>query len=267
MKTKTLLLKTGLITVLLITKLQVSAQNAQCCNGRMSSIQIPNLEYQERVSEFQNSVVLNTLRNNRGGDHPLSAGTISLATFFSFITNAPNNSTGVKIYFGAYNQLGSPSHNELVPIYAFTNRKSGKDQIDITDQYYLYNPLQKKFENIPFAYAKSLHQHFSKKLKLDVTEVHALWYPMAKLTEWMNDICCQQTTTGNAINSIILDWAVYEKNVPDPVAGGELKTKGKLTLLFKIPNARPMNKKDDGAYDTAVPCPPGQNCNDGLDGL
>lgn len=271
MKTKPQILKTGFIILLLSCVLQVGAQKSKsdCCdNPGRASIQIPNAVYNERVCEFLKSETLATLRRNRGGEHPLSAGTLSLTVFFNFLKSAPTGATGVKIYFAAHNQSGA-QYNELVPIFAFTNNVQGNDQVDIKNAYYIYNPQQNGFISIDFEDAKKLHQHFTKNLQMHAKETHTLWFRKDKLDEWMDDICCQQRgITGNTIEKIIFDWAVYEKDIKDPITNVDLTTKGRLTLLFMIPNAAEMKKKNilNGGYDTAVPCPPGQNCNDGLDG-
>ena len=240
---------------------------SQCCNVPRGSLQIPNTVYDLRTQKFAGSPILAALNRHCGGGHPKSAGTMPLKTFFDFLELSEPTATGLKIYFGAFDQPGSTSNNNLVPIYVFTLRiGTGPERADF-GPYYIYDPQFKKFVKISQPNAEALYRHFVHDLEMGTDEVHTLWYPKDRLTKWMADICCQQSRNPpKPINTIKLDWAVYEKNINDPITGANILTDKKLTLLFSIPNANPMARKVTGDYDTAVPCPPGQNCDgDGLD--
>jgi hypothetical protein len=243
------------------------AQPGTDCNTvTPSRIQIPNQLYTDRSGLFKKSRVLDKLNKHYGKLHPLSVGPFQLAKFFPLLDKEAT-ATGLKIYFGSFDETESATdneyakkyHNMIFPIFVLTKAADSALHRDF-GSYYIFNPHTQSLVPVEKASAQIWYDHFKYGLDMHKNEVHTLWYDMADLIAWRKDIWCQQQQD-NTIKTITMKWAVYEKDIDDPIKKKyTIPTKDRLTLLFFVPYARRQALKDDGAYDTAVPCPPGSNC-------
>ena len=243
------------------------SQKLNCPQVPNTDLQILNDTYLSRIHLFKNSDILKKFSKHYGKDHPLSVGTFPIDSFIALIDKEPT-ANGLKIYFGALNQEGTTTDNAyskdfdhlVVPIFVFTHQHDTVMHRDF-GAYYIFNPHSNSLVTIDIKSAQAWIKHFRKDLEIDRLEVLKLWYDLSRLKGWEADIACQRSVAGNNIDSISLDWGIYDSNIKDPSDGKTLITTiNRFTMLFNVPNARPAAYKLTGDYDTAVPCPPGQNC-------
>ncbi|MES2374869.1 MAG: hypothetical protein V4557_19990 [Bacteroidota bacterium] len=265
-----------LLLPLLFAFTAVTFAQVPCIRSR---VQIPDTLYNTRAGLFDNnSRIQKQLKKHYGKPHPLSVGTFQLDNFFQLLGTEPSAS-GLKIYFGSFDETGNATddgyangnHNMIFPIFVLTKADGSAYHRDF-GSYYIFDLKTKSVVPVQKSSAQTWYDHFKYGMDMLKEEVHTLWYDTADLNTWRRDILCQQQTNA-AIKTITMKWGVYEKDIVDPVKkkmpikkGALIKktipTTGRLLLLFYIPNAISTKEFDavKGAYDTAVPCPPGSNC-------
>ncbi len=235
---------------------------AQCCTDVTTKLQISKPLFLQRVDPFPATPLYSNLRQHAGRPHPLSGATVGIDNFFSILTKDPT-ATGLKIYFGAFAATGNvddkyavDNTNILVPIFVLTKQQDTVAHHDCSG-YYIFDPRTQLLVPVLKESVRIWVNNYRKNLDMVTDETRSLWFNKADVVQWKNVLDCRKKCYP-AMKEMIMYWGIYEAD-----ADGMTGIKNKLTLLFYVPGEPDSYKGrfgDGGAYDTSVPCPPGDNC-------
>jgi hypothetical protein len=253
------------------------------CKGKPVGLQIGYWEAQYRQGLFKTKKW--RILNKHAPGHPFGFE-FKYKDFSDMLRKVIGTGRGVRIYFGAYKDSGTPADNvygathlnNLIPIFVpTTNDQNGYHRDD--REYYIIRPGG--YKEVLFNSAKvwvDNYQPIRNDLgaALGSAETKSIWFSYQSIFDWLEEIKCQIDIEHRPIDLMSIKWNVFSKDIPKP-AGGVYNAKGRLTLLFDIPKARPLTKKqfqkflqaymnkhkDFVPYDTGVPCPPADNCEEG----
>jgi hypothetical protein len=146
----------------------------------------------------------------------------------------------------------------LVPIFVPTMDDGNTNRRDF-GKYRVFNPNSGKFKIVNDESANKWYTSFRELMdtKKNPDETHYLWLDKASLANMRCELSKTPTVT-----DFNIWWGAYEASTRFRTRTEHLG--GKLTLMFYVPDApKRLRKMAQAAYDTAVPCPPGQNCDSG----
>ena len=258
----------------------------------------------DKLKTLNDMVNINKTNKTYKSSHPNYVGHGSVRSFLDMLKTfiATPNFSGVLVYIAAYStkdlnstdpefNYASKYDNVLLPIFVYTT-KDPDGNITEGKSYYICDLDKQIFRtidvksnagaawyknyntNVKAEIAKSTLPNASN-IKPSTLETTSLWYNGSSISDLYTSIDCQQNNN-NQIQFINMHWGLYEKDIRFILASDGnshiLPTFNHLTLLFDIPYAQKMSasdmmtirKKVDGAYDTGVPCPPADNCGNGI---